>query len=349
MGGILDPLANLESRVELLAGFLVLDQFDAAKQPDATGVTDQGMVHECMAPVEERARYFANPPDQIHLLVDVQGLQCNRRSNRVPGVGEAVPEYANRIGVVHHVLIEVLPEHQRRHWKKRCGQCLRTGNGIGLQIEGLGTPPVTGSPESTDDFIDVKVDTVFSDDRLHLVPVSTGWQDCTATALHRFRHEGGDTVGSGLKHQAFEFLRHSRGKFRLAFAVLMKAVVVRGGQLEKIVHRQAETLVHVRLAGQADRSHRIAVIPLPSGNQLSAIRLSAPDVPIPEELDHRIVRFRPGALEHDPIHRHRRHAHQSSGEPGHLGVGAAIECRRERQGVHLPFGRFGETVVLIAE
>jgi hypothetical protein len=118
-----------------------------------------------MQALEELRCHFAHMGEDAAFPVDVQGLDRDRCRDRVSTVSEAVPECADGAALVEHGLIHGLIHDHRRDRQITRRQGLGAGERLGLHIECLRAPIISGSSEAANNFIV---------DQQYFVPVEDG-------------------------------------------------------------------------------------------------------------------------------------------------------------------------------
>src|SRR6185312_10946920 len=101
-----------ELGVEGLLSLLVLDQLDAANQADATNLANQRMLGKLAQAALKRRRDAADLGQNVALLVDLQGLDCDRRAHGMTAVGVAMAESADLGAVVTDDPIDLLVDEE---------------------------------------------------------------------------------------------------------------------------------------------------------------------------------------------------------------------------------------------
>lgn len=82
-------------RLEGLLGFLVANKFERPDQAATAGIADERMVAESVKSSLKYRRDLLHMPDDVALLVNFQGFQCDGGGDRMSAIGKTVPEDAD--------------------------------------------------------------------------------------------------------------------------------------------------------------------------------------------------------------------------------------------------------------
>ena len=113
----------------------------AGDQADAAHLAHQRMVGE--APAQLLLHVRADCADMladVHLVVDLQRLDRDRRRHRMAGIGEAVAERADLVALLRQALEHALVHHHRADRQIGRGQRLGAGQDVGLHVAASGCP-----------------------------------------------------------------------------------------------------------------------------------------------------------------------------------------------------------------
>src|ERR1039457_2063595 len=105
------------------------------------------------------------------LFIDLQGLYRHRGRNGVPGIGEAMGEYAYLLALPHQRIKDSAGNHRGRHWLVARRELLRHGDDVGPDFERLKTETRTKPPEPANDLVGDEQHVVLFEDWLDLVEV----------------------------------------------------------------------------------------------------------------------------------------------------------------------------------
>src|SRR6185295_3652623 len=189
----------------------------------------------------------------------------------------------------------------------------------------LATEPLPGAPETADHLVRRKEDAVFVDDALDFGPVSFGWNDQAARALHRLADEGRDPVRA-------DFLDLLRQLARAPESELGRREVASLAEPVRLVDVddagdgavRTELLVHRLHSAERRARHGAAVITIPARNDHVSLRLSL-NLPVAaDQTQQRVVRLAAGARVENVVELRRRHFLEDSRQLDR-GRGRALE------------------------
>ena len=190
-------------------GRLVPDQFDAGDQADSPDLADQVAASELAQPRLEPVLHAADMGADIHLAVDLLGLDGDGRGDRMAGIGIAVAERADPRAGLDHGGPDFLVHQQGRDRQVGGRQRLRRGNHVRLDIEGLAAPGVAGAVEAADHLVDDHEDVVFLQNGLHLREIAGRRHDHAAGPHDRFGEHAADCFRTLIQNQFFQVFRAS--------------------------------------------------------------------------------------------------------------------------------------------
>ena len=260
---------------ERLAPGLVRHQLDARDEARPPHVAHQRMVAQRLQPGQEHRRHLAHMADDVALLVDLQRLERHRAGDGMAAIGEAMAERAVAPAALQQRVMDAAADHQRRDRLIGRRELLGAADHVRLDAVGLAAPHrcrcarSRRSPRRRPAGCRACFSTAWI-----ASPIAARRRDRAAAALHRLAEERRDRVRTLRLDQRLQRVGHPRAERLLALALVVEAVVVRVLRVHEAGQRQAEPGMHVRLPGQADRRHRVAVIAAHPADDLPPLRLA---------------------------------------------------------------------------
>ena len=144
---------DAKRRVERLMRFFVTNQLNRTYKTDTACLPNQRVVAITMQSFQKMAHHIANMPDDVALLVNLQGLNRDRGGHRVTRIGEAVSEGPNLIAVRTDRVEQLLIYQHGGNRQVGRRKCLRHGHDIGLDVKGLGPEHIAGPPKAADNLV----------------------------------------------------------------------------------------------------------------------------------------------------------------------------------------------------
>ena len=242
-------LAHLLRRRESRLGVLVRHQLQAAEQPPAAAVSHQGVVRQKRQALLKGGAHLGGMGEDVPLLHQFQVAQRHRRTDRMAGVGEAVPEEAFLGAGFDERLVHEFGNQYRGDGLVGGTQRLGDAHGGGPDAHGFGAEGVAGAPEAADHLVVNEENAVPGQNLLHLFVVAGRRHDDSAGPQHGFGDEGGDGLRAFAQDQVLQVGDDAVAELGLGFAGLPIPIIVRPVRVQHLLDGQVEALVERRQAG----------------------------------------------------------------------------------------------------
>src|SRR5208337_3894889 len=249
------------------------------------------MLRQAAEAVLENGRIALNVSEDVELFIKPQNLKRDGCADRVPRIGEAMPERAELAALLIASLPNLLANHHSRYGQIARGQALGADQDVRPQAIDLASEHAAEAAKSGNDLIGDKEDFVALQDWNDPLEIPRGRRYDPSNSHDRLSGKSSDRVSSFPLDECFEVAGKAFCEVRLAFtgqAVLPKVGAI---GMQEARQRQVEILVKARNPRHAPGCERDAVIRSGPANNLLLLRPVQSVVIIPGELHGGLVRL----------------------------------------------------------
>ena len=291
---------GLQRRVQRFLGVAVGDQLDAAEQPPAPDIADIRMLPERGFQTFLQTRtHGVDVFHQAGARHDLDHLVGGCGGDGVADIGVAVLEQAR---AVPERVIDLSRKQRRPDRLIAAAETLGDGGDIGADAFLFLREDGAGPAHAAHHLVEDQQHTVAVAD-LADAPEIAGHRRHRAKrrADHRLGNEGDDLIGAEFEDLVLQLLRQPGGIIvRRLFRALV-APGVAGRDVMRLGQDRLELRPPPGIAAGRQRADGIAVIALPAGDDMAALRLADLDEILPRHLQRRLDRLGPARDEIDIV------------------------------------------------